>query len=141
MPEFGDEDKLLVVTQACHGARGYKEIKDRPVWNALKSWLSRAQIDCLEKMAPEKVALSNGRNVKVKYRDDGEAVISVILQQLYDVNETPRVVGGKVPVLVEVLAPNRRPAQITRDLAGFWKSSYAAVKNELKGRYPKHEWR
>ena len=90
MPEFGDEDKLLVVTQACHGARSYKEIKDRPVWKSLKSWLSPAQIDCLDKMAPERVTLTNGRSVKVKYRDDGEAVISVILQQLYDVNETPR---------------------------------------------------
>jgi ATP-dependent helicase HrpB len=140
MPLFSDEDKVLVISQVCQGARGYKEIKDRPVWPSLKYWLSGAQRDCLDKMAPESVTLSNGRCTKVKYRED-DAVISVILQHLYDVNETPRIVGGQVSVLVEVLAPNRRPAQTTRDLAGFWKTSYEGVKKELKGRYPRHEWR
>ncbi len=141
IPEFGDEDKLLVVTQVCQGARGYRDIKDREVLPSLKSWLSRSQRETLEKLAPERVTLSNGRNTKVHYRPNGEAVISMVLQQLYDVHETPRIAGGKATVLVEILAPNHRPAQMTRDLAGFWKTSYEGVKKELKGRYPKHEWR
>ncbi len=55
--------------------------------------------------------------------------------------ELPRIAGGAVKVVVEILAPNGRPAQVTNDLAGFWENSYPEVKKQLKGRYPKHEWR
>ena len=65
----------------------------------------------------------------------------MILQRLYDVNENPTVAGGNVVVVVELLTPAQRPAQTTGDLGTFWKTSYEGVKKELKGRYPKHEWR
>jgi ATP-dependent helicase HrpB len=79
--------------------------------------------------------------VRVEYRKDAPPQISVILQQLYDTHENPRVAGGKVPVTVEILAPNQRPVQTTGDLGSFWRTSYAAVRTQLKGRYPRHEWR
>jgi ATP-dependent helicase HrpB len=63
------------------------------------------------------------------------------IQELFEVNSTPRIAMGRVPVLVHILAPSRRPVQITQDLAGFWKDHYPRVKRELQRKYPKHEWR
>lgn len=141
VPEFGEEDRRLVIADVCAGAVGFKEIKDRPVKQALKGWLSAAQRDMVEKFAPERVNLSNGRTPKVRYELGNDPVIALRLQHLYDVEELPRIAGGTVKVVVEILAPNGRPAQVTNDLAGFWKNSYPEVKKQLKGRYPKHEWR
>ncbi|MDG2124428.1 MAG: ATP-dependent helicase C-terminal domain-containing protein [Verrucomicrobiales bacterium] len=141
LPRIGEGDREFLMAQVCAGAKGYKEIKDRSPWPVLKTWLSGPQRAALDSYAPERVALSNGRSAKVAYGEGDAPKIGVILQQLYDVNENPLVAGGKVTVVVEVLAPNRRPAQVTGDLGAFWKSSYEGVKKELKGRYPKHEWR
>ena len=60
---------------------------------------------------------------------------------LYDVDSTPLLHDGRIPITVEILAPNHRPVQTTNDLSSFWKDSYLNVKKQLKGRYPKHEWR
>ena len=62
------------------------------------------------------------------------------LQEVFGLTETPRIVGGRVPVVMELLSPARRPVQVTRDLASFWSRGYHEVKKELKGRYPKHYW-
>ncbi|MEI6535872.1 MAG: ATP-dependent helicase C-terminal domain-containing protein, partial [Verrucomicrobiaceae bacterium] len=141
MPVIGDEDRRLLITQMCHGATAYRQIKDRTPDAALNSWLSSQQRDMLDKYAPERVKLSNGKTPRVEYRKNSPPQISVILQQLYDMNENPRIAGGKVSVLVEILAPNQRPVQVTADIGNFWKTSYAAVKTQLRGRYPRHEWR
>lgn len=141
VPEFGEEDRKLVIAEVCSGAIGYKDIKDRPVKQALRTWLSPSQRDLVEKFAPQRVKLSNGRTPMVRYQLGKDPVIALRLQHLYDVDELPRIAGGTVGVVVEILAPNGRPAQVTKDLAGFWKNSYPEVKKQLKGRYPKHEWR
>ena len=141
MPVVGDEDRRLLIAQMCHGATAYRQIKDRTPDAALSSWLSSRQREMLEKYAPDRVKLSNGKTPRVEYRKNAPPQISVILQQLYDMNENPRIAGGKVTVLVEILAPNQRPVQVTADIGNFWKTSYAAVKTQLKGRYPRHEWR
>ena len=125
----------------CLGAIAYRQLKERTPDAALNAWLSASQRDLLDRFAPERVKLANGKMVRVEYRKNAPPQISVILQQLYDTNENPRVAGGKVSVLVELLAPNQRPVQTTGDLGNFWKTSYAAVKTQLKGRYPRHEWR
>ncbi len=141
MPVVGDEDRRLLIAQMCHGATAYRQIKDRTPDAALNSWLSSQQREMLEKYAPDRVKLSNGKTPRVEYRKNAPPQISVILQQLYDMNENPRIAGGRVTVLVEILAPNQRPVQVTADIGNFWKTSYAAVKTQLKGRYPRHEWR
>lgn len=141
LPKIGDEDRRLLIEQICLGATAYRQIKDRTPDSALHAWLSDYQRDLLEKYAPERVKLANGRMPRVEYRKNAPPQISVILQQLYDTNENPRVAGGKVSVSVEILAPNQRPVQVTADLGNFWKTSYASVRTQLRGRYPKHEWR
>jgi len=141
MPAIGDDDRRILIEQVCLGATAYRQIKDRTPDAALNAWLSYSQKETLERFAPERVKLANGKMVRVEYQLNASPKVSVILQQLYDTTENPRIAGGKVSVAVEILAPNQRPVQITADIGNFWKTSYAAVKTQLKGRYPRHEWR
>ena len=63
-----------------------------------------------------------------------------MIQHLFGIEKTPAIGEGRIPLVVEILAPNQRPVQVTEDLAGFWKGSYAGVRSKLRGRYPKHDW-
>ena len=94
----------------------------------------------LERLAPETLAVLSGRNARLAYRDDGAVVASVKLQELFGLGETPRLGPRREPVLLELLAPNGRPVQLTRDLKGFWERTYPEVRKELRGRYPKDPW-
>jgi len=141
LPPILDPDKRHLVEQICHGAFSYREIKDKPVKAVVKSWLSPAQQGLLEKHAPERLNLSNGRSPKVAYETGAPPHIALRIQELFDVTATPRIAMGKVPVLIHILAPNMRPVQITQDLASFWRDHYPRVKQELQRKYPKHQWR
>ena len=141
LPPIQDEDRRHLIAQICHGAFSYKEIKERAVAPVVKSWLSSAQNDLLDKQAPERLPLSNGRTPKVVYVAGGPPYIALRIQELYDVESTPLIALGRIPVLVHVLAPNMRPVQITQNLAGFWKEQYPGIKQELQRKYPKHQWR
>lgn len=140
LPTWTDEDKAAAVAQICHGAVSYKEIKERPVWPVLKDWLSAPQQAALEAYAPERLKLANGQTPKVTYEAGQDARIGLRVRDLFGVWETPRIAGGKVPVLVHVQAPNQRPWQMTKDLESFWTSGYAQMRKDLAGRYPKHPW-
>jgi ATP-dependent helicase HrpB len=141
LPPIHDEDRRHLIEQICHGAFGYKDIKDKPVKSILKAWLSPAQQDLLDKHAPERLNLSNGKTPKISYELGNPPHIALRIQELYDVNTTPKIAMGRVPVLIHILAPNMRPVQITQDLAGFWREHYPRLKQELQRKYPKHEWR
>jgi len=141
LPPLTDDDRRDVIAELCHGCFTYKEIKDKPVWPVVKSWLGAAQQELLDKHAPERLSLPNGRTPKVAYDAANPPHIAVRIQELYDVSSTPKIAMGRVPVLVHVLAPNMRPVQITQDLAGFWREHYPRVKQELQRKYPKHKWR
>ena len=90
--------------------------------------------------APERLPLPSGRTAALLYDDDGTVRAAVKLQELFGLGDTPRVGSRRVPVVFELLAPNGRPVQTTRDLRSFWTSTYADVRKELRGRYPKHPW-
>ena len=141
LPRFTEADKEFVVHQSCLGACGARDLKDKSVWPVLRQWLSRDQSAALDAYAPEKIVLENGREARVRYLAGQDPEIAMVLQRLYDVRRQPAVAGGRVPVVIEVLAPSQRPVQKTKDIAAFWANSYEEVKKQLKGRYPKHEWR
>jgi ATP-dependent helicase HrpB len=141
LPPIHDEEKRHLVEQMCHDAFGYKDIKDKPIKAILKGWLSASQQELLDKHAPERIALPNGRNPKVAYDQANPPHIAARIQELYGVTTTPKIALGRVTVLVHILAPNNRPVQITQDLAGFWRDQYPKVKQELQRKYPKHEWK
>lgn len=141
LPKLTTEDRLTLVEQLCLGAFGYKDIKERAVWPVVKSWLSPSQQDLLEKMAPERLELPNGKRAKITYAENAQPTLGARIQDLYGVTGDLRIAGNKVPLLIQVLAPNYRPVQITTSLANFWKESYPRLKQELSRKYPKHEWR
>jgi ATP-dependent helicase HrpB len=89
---------------------------------------------------PESIDLPSGRKAKLEYREDGSIFAAVKLQELFGLAETPRVGPHKTPVTFELLAPNGRPVQVTRDLRSFWNNAYQQVRKELRARYPKHPW-
>jgi ATP-dependent helicase HrpB len=141
LPPITEQERRHIIEQLCHGAIGYKDIKDKPVMPVVKSWLSPAQQELLEKYAPERLTLSNGKTPKVVYEIGAPPYIAVRIQELYDVSATPKIAMGRTPVVIHILAPNMRPVQITQDLAGFWREHYPRVKQELQRKYPKHQWR
>jgi ATP-dependent helicase HrpB len=94
----------------------------------------------LERLAPETLTVPSGRAVALDYRDDGGVGAAVKLQELFGLAETPRIGPSRVPVIFELLAPNGRPVQVTRDLRSFWDRTYPEVRRELRARYPNHPW-
>ena len=111
-----------------------------PLAEALRARLSAAQRRALDELAPRELAVPSGSRVRIDYTEEGGPSLAVRLQEVFGLAASPRIGGGTVPVTVKLLSPARRPVQITRDLAGFWKSSYHDVRKEMRGRYPKHHW-
>lgn len=132
----------LILQQLCLGARGYKDIKEAKPTPAIRSWLSQEQWNALEILAPAEWTLPRRkRPIRLRYEED-KVVLAATIQELYDVpGNALSIASGKVPLTLELLAPNRRPIQITQNLDGFWEGAYSQIKKDLKGRYPKHEWR
>jgi ATP-dependent helicase HrpB len=114
-----------------------KRIDFAAALKALVPWDQQRQVDSL---APTHIEVPSGSRVPIDYANPAEPTLSVRLQEMFGLTETPRIGGGKVAVLIHLLSPARRPVQVTRDLASFWTTGYRAVKAELKGRYPKHYW-
>ena len=94
----------------------------------------------LDRLVPSHIEVPSGSRVPVDYTNPAEPSLSVRLQEMFGLSDTPRIAGGKVPLTVHLLSPARRPVQVTRDLASFWTTGYKAVRAELKGRYPRHYW-
>jgi ATP-dependent helicase HrpB len=111
-----------------------------PLSEALRERLEPAQRGALERLAPSELTVPSGSHIRIDYLDDSAPCVSVRLQELFGLDHTPQIGGGAVPVTFKLLSPAQRPVQITRDLAGFWRSSYAEVRKALRGRYPKHAW-
>ena len=141
LPDITNEDKKDIIQQLCHGAVSYKDLKEREVKPMVMSWLSAAQRELLDQHAPERLKLPNERTPKVNYERGKSPFISLRIQELYDVNQTPKIALGRVPVTVHILTPGMKPVQVTQDLANFWREHYPKIKSELQRRYPKHFWR
>ncbi len=94
----------------------------------------------LDRLAPLTIPLPSGRTARLDYREDGSVFAAVKLQELFGLAETPKIGPRQIPVTFELLAPNGRPVQVTRDLRNFWNSTYGDVRKELRGRYPRHPW-
>ena len=141
LPPLTEADRRHLVEQLCHGAYSFREVKQRPVKPLVHGWLNAVQRRLLDEHAPERLDLGNGRRPRVLYDAVHPPVIAARIQDLYGVTQTPRIARGRVPVVVQILAPNHRPVQVTQDLAGFWREHYPRLKQELQRKYPKHEWR
>ncbi|WP_282756315.1 ATP-dependent helicase HrpB [Desulfuromonas thiophila] len=106
----------------------------------LASLLTWPQLQLLDTLAPERLSVPSGSRIAIDYSDPQQPLLAVKLQELFGWQQTPVIGGGRVALLIQLLSPARRPMQTTRDLANFWATTYAEVRKELKGRYPKHPW-
>ena len=148
-----------------HGQSEWPDVTDAALLNGLEQWLAPylgrvsrlshfASLDLssivhnllpwplpqrLEELAPHHIKVPSGSSVRVDYSEH-PPILAVRLQELFGLADTPRIAGGRQVVKLHLLSPARRPVQVTQDLANFWRSTYAEVKKDLKGRYPKHYW-
>ena len=122
------------------GKRKLQDIDAQDLSHALDSMLTSDQRRRLPRAAPTHLALPTGRNAAIDYGADGGPSLSVKLQELFGLAQHPSIAGGRVALVIELLSPAHRPVQVTRDLPGFWRGSYAAVRSEMRGRYPRHPW-
>jgi ATP-dependent helicase HrpB len=122
------------------GLRRMEEVQRLDLGELLGGLLGWQRRGMLDQLAPAAVEVPSGSRITVDYADPAAPVLAVRLQELFGLAETPRVGGGRVPLTLHLLSPARRPVQVTRDLAGFWRSTYFEVRKDLKGRYPKHPW-
>lgn len=104
---------------------------------ALLSWDKQRRLD---ELAPSHLEVPTGSRIRIDYLDESAPVVSVRLQEVFGLEDTPRIGGGRVPITFKLLSPAQRPVQVTKDLAGFWRGSYADVRKDMRGRYPKHNW-
>ncbi|GGM41840.1 ATP-dependent helicase [Longimycelium tulufanense] len=109
------------------------------VAGALRRLLPWPEAARLDELAPERIGVPSGNRVRVDYSAD-PPVLAVRVQEVFGWTETPRLAGGRVPVLMHLLSPAQRPVAVTADLSSFWRSGWAQVRAELRGRYPKHSW-
>jgi len=103
----------------------------------LLPWPLRRRLDT---EAPTHFEAPTGTRVAIDYEAEAGPTISIRLQELFGLAQHPTIAGGRIPLVIELLSPAHRPVQVTRDLPGFWRGSYAAVRTEMRGRYPRHAW-
>lgn len=106
----------------------------------LRQKLNLEQARLVDRMAPEQVAIAGRRQVRVNYERGKPPWIASRLQDFFGMTEGPRIAGGRIPLVLHLLAPNQRPVQVTTDLAGFWLRTYPQVRRELSRKYPRHAW-
>jgi len=94
----------------------------------------------LDELAPVRLVVPSGSGIRIDYRSENAPLVAVRLQEVFGLEESPRIAGGRVPLTFALLSPAHRPVQVTRDLASFWRNAYQDVRKDLRGRYPKHDW-
>ena len=122
------------------GKSGLKDLSADDLTLALDAQLDHAQRRRLDAEAPTHFEAPTGSRVPVDYAADGGPAIAVRVQELFGLGTHPALAGGRVPLTLQLLSPAHRPIQITRDLPGFWRGSWSAVRAEMRGRYPRHPW-
>jgi ATP-dependent helicase HrpB len=120
--------------------RSADDLRRIDVRRGLLSLLTFDQRQRIDRLAPTHLDVPSGSRVPVDYTNPASPTVAVRLQELFGCARTPAILDGRVPLTLELLSPAHRPVQVTRDLAGFWRTSYFDVRRDLRGRYPKHPW-
>ena len=144
-PDFGleplsEEDMKLLISEICDGAPSVAAAKNRPVLPALQNWFGWDKSRLLEQHAPLRLQLPGGRKARIRYPRGRTPYLEAKIQDLFGMNQTPKIAAGRVALVVHILAPSMRPVQVTSDLKSFWAESYPKLKPQLSRRYPRHKW-
>jgi ATP-dependent helicase HrpB len=140
LPEFNDAELRELLPWVCTGCRSFAEVRRANWLGILQGKLTNAQILDVEREAPERLQVPSGSRIAIQYERGRPPILAVRIQEIFGWRDTPRLAGGRVRVLLHLLAPNQRPQQVTDDLASFWNNTYQIIRKELRIRYPKHAW-
>ncbi|MEM7646570.1 MAG: ATP-dependent helicase C-terminal domain-containing protein, partial [Pseudomonadota bacterium] len=138
-PELSTEEWDLIV-EAAYSETNELNLADKTWLEAIQMLFSQAQLDFILSFAPSSMATSRRKKNEISYEDPTCPKVSLIIQEAFELLESPTIGHGQVPLAVELLAPSRRPIEISRDMAQFWISSYPDIRKQYRGRYPKHSW-
>ena len=122
------------------GIKSFKAVAKVKTHTILLGLLTWEQQRLLDTLAPQKLKVPSGSNIRLNYKDPASPTLSVRLQELFGMSETPRLLNNTVSITIELLSPAKRPMQVTKDLHSFWENTYDEVKKELRGKYKKHYW-
>ncbi|ACL64191.1 ATP-dependent helicase HrpB [Anaeromyxobacter dehalogenans 2CP-1] len=136
----GEAELAAALREAARGRRSFAELREADLPGALLGRLEPRARATLERLAPERVTLPGGRTVRIHYEAGKPPWIESRLQDFFGLAQGPAAAGGRVPLVLHLLAPNQRAVQVTTDLAGFWDRHYPALRRELSRRYPRHAW-
>ncbi|MFQ3251659.1 MAG: ATP-dependent helicase HrpB [Glaciecola sp.] len=143
-PDFSDQALLDHIDSwllpFLEDKNSWQAITNLPFFQLLSQQMDYQQMKKLDTLLPEIIAIPTGRNASINYNDEGKAILSVRMQELYGLKEHPTLLNGSLPITCELLSPAQRPLQTTEDLVGFWRGSYKEIQKEMKGRYPRHFW-
>ncbi|MBS2016762.1 MAG: ATP-dependent helicase HrpB [Deltaproteobacteria bacterium] len=131
-----DEDVARALRSLCEGKTKLSEVEDGDLLGALRAEIGG--FGRIEELAPERVTLASGRSTQIQYEDGKPPYIESYLQDFFGTKTNPH--AGRVPVVLHLLAPNKRAVQVTTDLAGFWERHYPTIRKELMRKYPRHAW-
>lgn len=140
IPSFDPASLSDILLELCHGRRSVAELRSAPWLASMQAKLTWQKLQRLDEEVPEKLLVPSGSRIRLQYQEGRPPVLAVRIQELFGLRQTPRIAGGRIPVVLHLLAPNFRPQQITDDLASFWANTYQDVKKDLKRRYPRHSW-
>ncbi len=140
LPALGDAELRELLSWLCPGCRSFADLRQADWLQAIQSRLTHIQRQAVEREAPERLHVPSGSRIPLRYELTRPPILAVRIQEMFGLRETPRIAGGRVPVLLHLLAPNYRPQQVTDDLASFWRNTYPQVRKELRARYPRHAW-
>lgn len=140
-PEPTDARLLAALTPFLTGMTKWRDLERLDLFKVFDCLLAEAGHDRreLDRLAPTRMEVPSGSHMLIRYEGD-EPTVEVRLQECFGLMETPKVAGGRVPVVMTLLSPAHRPVQVTKDLAGFWKGAYQLVRKDMRGRYPRHYW-
>jgi ATP-dependent helicase HrpB len=142
-PDLSDEGLAAAcdwLIGLCAGKRALADVSSQELGDALLALLPWGLRRRLELEAPTHFAAPSGSAVPIEYDAEAGPKVAIRVQELFGLDRHPTVAAGRAPLVLELLSPAHRPVQVTRDLPGFWRGSYASVKAEMKGRYPRHPW-
>jgi ATP-dependent helicase HrpB len=140
-PAPTDAKILAALEPFVGGMRKWRDLEKLNLGLVFDALLAEAGHDRreLERLAPSRMEVPTGSHMVIHYEGD-EPTVEVRLQECFGLMETPKVAGGRVPIVMTLLSPAHRPVQVTKDLAGFWKNGYPLVRKDMRGRYPRHYW-
>ncbi|WP_083800025.1 ATP-dependent helicase HrpB [Lentisphaera araneosa] len=137
---YSDQDLEIVYMEMCSGITKASEVRDMDCLVYLKNLLSWDEQCFIDEATPESIQLPEGKKLRIIYESGKEIYARAFIQQLFDLKETPLIGPARIPLTFEILAPNHRPIQVTKNLENFWSGLYPEIKPALSRRYHKHKW-